>query len=210
MPTVPFFPKFLVNDDDSLGRRNDVRCASIEHKLGIHSSPTAVMVFGDNEGAIGYLIGEANRGLETMFIMMNEARYAVGLQGIGIAERAYQQAVAYARERIQSKDVADPHGLPVAIVHHPDVRRMLMTMRALTEATRAVAYVIAAAMDRAHASPEGSERAAAQAFVGFMIPMHKGWATEASIEVANLAIQVHGGIGFIDADARPDQDADAR
>ena len=191
-------PKFLVNDDGSLGNRNDVRCVSIEHKLGIHASPTAVLAFGDREGAIGYLIGELNRGIEYMFIMMNEARFAVGLQGIGIAERAYQHALGYAKDRIQCKDVTDPRGPSVAIINHPDVRRMLMTMKALTEATRAVAYVVAAAIDRAHAAVDETQRAQARAFVDFMVPIHKGWATEASIDVANLAIQVHGGMGFIE------------
>ena len=191
-------PKFLVDQDGSLGAHNDARCVSIEHKLGIHSSPTAVMAFGDSEGAIGYLIGEPNRGLEYMFVMMNEARCAVGLQGVGIAERAYQHALGYAKERIQSKDVADPRGPAVAIINHPDVRRMLMTMKALTEATRAVGYVVAVALDLAHASPDEVKRAHARAFAEFMVPIHKGWATEASIEVANLAIQVHGGMGFIE------------
>ena len=191
-------PKFLVNDDGSLGARNDVRCVSIEHKLGIHASPTAVLAFGDSEGAIAYLIGQPNRGLEYMFIMMNEARFMVGLQGVGIAERAYQQALTYAKERIQGKDLSDPRGSSVTIIHHPDVRRMLMTMKAITEASRAVAYQIAVALDRAHAAVDEHQRAEASAFVDFMIPIHKGWATESAIEVANLAIQVHGGVGFIE------------
>jgi alkylation response protein AidB-like acyl-CoA dehydrogenase len=191
-------PKFLVADDGSLGERNDVRCVSIEHKLGIHSSPTAVMVYGERDGAIGYLIGEANRGVEYMFIMMNDARYAVGLQGIGIAERAYQQAASYANERIQCEDAADPRGGSVPIARHPDVRRMLMSMRALTEANRAVAYVVAAAGDRAHLSDDPDERSRSRAFVEFMTPIHKGWATEAAIEVTHLAVQVHGGMGFIE------------
>ena len=191
-------PKFLLDDDGRPGARNDVRCVSIEHKLGIHGSPTAVLAFGDREGAIGWLIGEPNRGLEYMFIMMNEARFAVGLQGVGIAERAWQQALGYAKDRVQSKDVADPRGKSVTIIHHPDVRRMLMTMKALTEATRAVAYVVGAAIDTAHAANDADERARARAFVEFMIPIHKGWATESAIDVANLAIQVHGGMGFIE------------
>ena len=191
-------PKFSVNEDGSLGARNDVRCVSIEHKLGIHSSPTAVLAFGDREGAIGHLIGDVNRGLEYMFIMMNEARYAVGLQGVGIAERAYQHALGYAKDRVQSKDLANPRGASVAIINHPDVRRMLMMMKALTEATRAVAYVVGAAIDHAHAAVDPKERDEARAFVDFMVPIHKGWATEASIDVANLAIQVHGGMGFIE------------
>jgi 3-(methylthio)propanoyl-CoA dehydrogenase len=203
-------PKFLVNDDGSLGARNDARCVSIEHKLGIHGSPTAVMAYGDREGAIGYLVGEPHRGLEYMFVMMNEARFAVGLQGIAMSERAYQQALAYAKERIQSKSVDDPRGPSVAIIHHPDVRRMLMTMKALTEATRAVGYVVAAALDDSHASPDDAARARAAAFAEFMIPIHKGWATEASIEVANLAIQVHGGMGFIEETGVAQHMRDAR
>ncbi len=191
-------PKFLVNGDGSLGARNDVRCVSIEHKLGIHASPTAVLAYGDSEGAIAYLIGQPNRGLEYMFIMMNEARFMVGLQGVGIAERAYQQTLTYAKERVQGKDLTDPRGSSVTIIHHPDVRRMLMTMKAVTEASRAVAYQIAAALDHAHAAVDEHQRAEASAFVDFMIPIHKGWATESAIEVANLAIQVHGGVGFIE------------
>ena len=191
-------PKFLVNGDGSLGARNDVRCVSIEHKLGIPASPTAVLAYGDSEGAIAYLIGQPNRGLEYMFIMMNEARFMVGLQGVGIAERAYQQALTYAKERVQGKDLSDPRGSSVTIIHHPDVRRMLMTMKAITEASRAVAYQIAAALDHAHAAVDEHQRAEASAFVDFMIPIHKGWATESAIEVANLAIQVHGGVGFIE------------
>ena len=191
-------PKFLVNDDGSLGARNDVRCVSIEHKLGIHASPTAVLAYGDSEGAIAYLIGEPNRGLEYMFIMMNDARFMVGLQGVGICERAYQQALTYAKERVQGKDLSDPRGSSVTIIHHPDVRRMLMTMKAITEASRAVAYLIAAAIDHAHAAVDEHQRAEASAFVDFMIPIHKGWATESAIEVGNLAIQVHGGVGFIE------------
>src|SRR5262245_4441571 len=157
-------PKFLVNKDGSLGKRNDVRCVSIEHKLGIHASPTAVLAYGDKEGAIGYLIGEENRGLEYMFIMMNEARYAVGLQGVAIAERAYQHALAYANERVQGKSLTNPAGKSGPIIAHPDVRRMLMTMKALTESTRAVAYVVGAAIDRAHADPEEEARKQARGF----------------------------------------------
>ncbi|WP_423395579.1 acyl-CoA dehydrogenase [Burkholderia sp. LMG 21824] len=203
-------PKFLVNDDGSLGERNDVWCVSIEHKLGIHGSPTAVMAYGEREGAIGYLVGEPHRGLEYMFVMMNEARFAVGLQGIGMAERAYQQALNYAKERVQSKSLDDPRGPSVTIIQHPDVRRMLMMMKALTEATRAVGYVVAATLDEAHASPDDEARARARAFAEFMIPIHKGWATEVSIEVANLAIQVHGGMGFIEETGVAQHMRDAR
>ncbi|MFM8865982.1 MAG: acyl-CoA dehydrogenase [Limnohabitans sp.] len=191
-------PKFLVNDDGSLGERNDVHCVSIEHKMGIKASPTAVLQYGDHGGAIGYLVGEENRGLEYMFIMMNAARYAVGVQGIAIAERAYQKAVQYARDRVQSRPVDG--SLPKAgpIIHHPDVRRMLMTMRATTEGCRAMASVAAAAYDAAHHHPEAEVRKDNQAFYEFLVPLVKGYSTEMSIEVASLGVQVHGGMGFIE------------
>ncbi|MBL8483606.1 MAG: acyl-CoA dehydrogenase [Rhodocyclaceae bacterium] len=203
-------PKFLVNADGSLGRRNDVRCVSIEHKLGIHGSPTAVLAYGDDDGATGYLVGELHRGLEYMFVMMNEARYAVGLQGVAISGRAYQHALAYARERIQGKDLAHPGGQPVSIIHHPDVRRMLMSMKALTESTRALAYVVGAALDRAHRDADPAARDEARAFADFMMPIHKGWATEAGIEVANLGIQVHGGMGYVEETGAAQYLRDAR
>ncbi|WP_119287056.1 acyl-CoA dehydrogenase [Azohydromonas sediminis] len=191
-------PKFLVNADGSLGARNDVHCVSIEHKLGIKASPTAVLQYGDHGGAVGYLVGQENRGLEYMFIMMNAARYAVGVQGIALAERAYQKAVAYARERVQGRPVDG--SLPKAgpILHHPDVRRMLMTMRAYTEGCRAMAAVAAAAYDAAHAHPDAAVRASNQAFYEFMVPLVKGYSTEMSLEVASLGVQVHGGMGFIE------------
>jgi hypothetical protein len=191
-------PKFLVNADGSLGARNDVHCVSIEHKLGIKASPTAVLQFGDKGGAIGQLIGQENRGLETMFIMMNAARYAVGMQGIAIAERAYQKAAAYAKERVQSRPVDGSMPGSAAIVHHPDVRRMLMTMRALTEGCRAMAVVAAAAHDAAHAHPDAEVRSQNQAFYEFMVPLVKGFSTEMSLEVTSLGVQVHGGMGFIE------------
>ena len=181
-------PKFLVNGDGSLGARNDVHCVSIEHKMGIKASPTAVLQFGDNGGAIGYLVGEENRGLEYMFIMMNAARYGVGVQGIAIAERAYQAAVSYARERVQSR----------TIIEHPDVRRMLMTMRAYTEGCRAMASVAAAAYDTAHYHADAETRKANQAFYEFLVPLIKGYSTEMSLEVTSLGVQVHGGMGFIE------------
>ncbi len=190
-------PKFLVNADGTLGARNDVHCVSIEHKLGIKASPTAVLQFGDHGGAIGTLVGEENRGLEYMFIMMNAARFGVGMQGIGLAERAYQKAVAYAKDRIQSRDLAGSDG-PVAIIHHPDVRRMLMSMRAHTEAARALSYVTAAAFDAAHHHADAVTRKANQAFYEFMVPVVKGWSTEMSIDVASNGVQVHGGMGFIE------------
>jgi alkylation response protein AidB-like acyl-CoA dehydrogenase len=191
-------PKFLVNADGSLGERNDVKCVSIEHKLGIHASPTAVLAFGDREGAIGYLVGEENRGLEYMFIMMNAARFAVGMEGVALCERAYQKALAYAKERVQGREIGGSGSKAAPIIRHPDVRRMLMTMKAHAEATRAVAYVTAAALDKAHHHPDQGERARSQAFADFMIPIVKGWSTECAIEMASLGIQVHGGMGFIE------------
>ena len=164
-------PKFLVNDDGSLGARNDVHCVSIEHKMGIKASPTAVLQYGDNGGAIGYLVGEENRGLEYMFIMMNAARYGVGLQGIGVSERAYQRAVQYARDRVQSRPVDGSVAGSAAIIHHPDVRRMLMTMRSVTEACRAMASTAAAAYDAAHHHPDAEVRKANAAFYEFMVPL---------------------------------------
>ena len=191
-------PKFMVNGDGSLGARNDVHCVSIEHKMGIKASPTAVLQYGDNGGAIGYLVGQENRGLEYMFIMMNAARYAVGVQGIAIAERAYQQAVTFSRDRIQSRPVDG--SLPAAgpIIHHPDVRRMLMTMRAYTEGCRAMATAAASAYDAAHHHPDADTRKANQAFYEFMVPLVKGYSTEMSLTVTSLAVQVHGGMGFIE------------
>jgi alkylation response protein AidB-like acyl-CoA dehydrogenase len=190
-------PKFLVNADGSLGARNDAHCVSIEHKLGIKASPTAVLQFGDHGGAIGTLVGEENRGLEYMFIMMNAARFGVGLQGIGLAERAYQQAVAFAKDRVQSRDLAGSPG-PVSIIHHPDVRRMLMSMRSQTEAARALAYVGAAISDVAHHHPDAEVRAESLATYEYLVPVIKGWATEMSQDVTRDGVQVHGGMGFIE------------
>ncbi len=191
-------PKFLVNTDGSLGARNDVHCVSIEHKMGIKASPTAVLQYGDHGGAIGYLVGQENRGLEYMFIMMNAARYAVGVQGIAVAERAYQKAVAYARERVQSRPVDGSIKASAPISHHPDVKRMLMTMRAYTEGCRAMATVAAAAYDAAHHHPDADVRKQNQAFYEFMVPLVKGYSTEMSLEVTSLGVQVHGGMGFIE------------
>ena len=191
-------PKFMVNQDGSLGERNDVYCVSIEHKLGIKASPTAVLQFGDHGGAIGYLVGEENRGLEYMFIMMNAARYAVGVQGIAIADRAYQKAVQYANDRVQSRPVDGSVKGPATIIHHPDVRRMLMTMRALTEGCRAMASTAAAAYDAAHHHPDAEVRQQNQTFYEFMVPLVKGYSTEMSLEVTDLGVQVHGGMGFIE------------
>jgi len=191
-------PKFLVNTDGTLGARNDVHCVSIEHKLGIKASPTCVLQYGDHGGATGFLVGEENRGLEYMFIMMNAARYAVGLQGVAIAERAYQQAAAFAKERVQSRPVDGSVAGSATIIHHPDVRRMLMTMRAYTEGCRAMALTAAAAFDAAHAHPDAQVRQDNQAFYEFMVPLIKGYSTEMSQEVTSLGVQVHGGMGFIE------------
>jgi len=191
-------PKFLVNPDGSLGARNDAFCVSIEHKLGIKASPTAVLQFGDHGGAVGYLVGQENRGLEYMFIMMNAARYGVGIQGIAIAERAYQKAVQYARDRVQSRPVDGSINASAAIIHHPDVRRMLMTMRATTEGCRAMASTAAAAYDAAHHHADAQVRKQNATFYEFMVPLVKGYSTEMSIEVASLGVQVHGGMGFIE------------
>ena len=191
-------PKFMVNAGGTLGARNDVHCVSIEHKMGIKASPTCVLQFGDHGGAVGYLVGQENRGLEYMFIMMNAARYGVGVQGIAIAERAYQKAVAFAKERIQSRPVDG--SLPAAgpIIHHPDVKRMLMTMRAYTEGCRALSSVAAAAYDAAHHHEDADTRKQNQAFYEFMVPLIKGYSTEMSLEVTSLGVQVHGGMGFIE------------
>ena len=186
-------PKVLAD-----GTRNDVRCVSIEHKLGIKASPTAVLQYGDGGGATAYLVGQENRGLEYMFVMMNAARFAVGVQGIALAERAYQKAVQYARDRVQSRPVDGSLPAAAPIIHHPDVRRMLMTMRAHTEGCRALAMVAAAAYDAAHAHPDAAVRQENQAFYEFMVPLVKGLSTEMSLEVASLGVQVHGGMGFIE------------
>ncbi|MBO9352628.1 acyl-CoA dehydrogenase [Bordetella petrii] len=207
-------PKFLVNDDGSLGPRNDVWCASLEHKLGIHGSPTAVLLYGSGkgeagEGAVGYLVGEQNRGLEYMFIMMNAARFGVGQQGIAVAERAYQHALAYAQERVQGRAVEGSAG-PVAIVRHPDVQRMLLTMRGLTEAARAVSFVAAAAHDKGVHHPDAEVRARNRAFYEYLVPIVKGFSTESAVEVASLGIQVHGGMGYIEETGAAQYYRDAR
>lgn len=191
-------PKFMVNKDGSLGARNDVHCVSIEHKMGIKASPTAVLQYGDHGGAIGYLVGQENRGLEYMFIMMNAARYGVGVQGIAIAERAYQKAVQFSKDRVQSRPVDGSIAASAPIIHHPDVRRMLMTMRAYTEGCRALASVGASAYDAAHHHPDADTRKQNQAFYEYMVPLIKGYSTEMSLEVTSLGVQVHGGMGFIE------------
>jgi 3-(methylthio)propanoyl-CoA dehydrogenase len=203
-------PKVMVNADGSLGARNDVKCASIEHKLGIHASPTAVMVYGEKDGAVGYLIGEANRGLEYMFIMMNAARLSVGLEGVAIGERAYQRALAWSRERLQGKPVGVQGAKTAPIVQHPDVKRMLLTMKSVTEAMRALAYWTSAVLDRARRHPDAEERKRCQAMVDLLVPVVKGWSTENGIDVASLGIQVHGGMGFIEETGAAQHLRDAR
>ncbi len=199
-------PKFMVKPDGSPGARNAANCASIEHKLGIHASPTAVMVF---ENAVGYLVGEENKGLAYMFIMMNAARFGVGLQGVSIAERAFQRALAYARERVQGRDLVEGTKA-VPIIRHPDVRRMLMLMKSQTEAARALAYVVAASMDFSLKTTNKEEQKQHQAFVELMIPVVKGWSTETGTEVASLGVQVHGGMGFIEETGAAQHLRDAR
>ena len=189
-------PKYLVNEDGSIGERNDVKPVSLEHKMGIHASPTCVMSFGDNDGAIGYLVGEENNGLMCMFTMMNLARLAVGMEGVGICEATYQVAVAYAKERKQG--FAPGHEGRVSIIEHADVRRMLMQMRAFAEATRAIGYTAAAAHDHAHNSPDDAVRAKQSTRIDLLIPIVKGWCTEIAQEVSSLAVQIHGGMGFVE------------
>ena len=203
-------PKFLPNADGSLGGRNDVHCVSIEHKLGIKASPTAVLQFGDQGGATAWLVGEENRGLETMFIMMNAARYAVGVQGIAIAERAYQHALAYAKERVQGRPVDGSKPAAAPIIHHPDVKRMLLTMRSVVEGCRAAAITAAAAYDTAHAHPDPEVRRRSQSFYEFLVPLVKGFSTEMSLEVTSLGVQVHGGMGFIEETGAAQYLRDAR
>jgi 3-(methylthio)propanoyl-CoA dehydrogenase len=203
-------PKFLVNADGGLGIRNDLRAVSLEHKLGIHASPTCVMAYGDNEGAIGFLVGEENRGMECMFTMMNNARLQVGLQGLAISERAYQQARDYARMRVQGKPVTaiGPGALP--ILHHPDVRRMLASMKARIAAMRALIYYTAAMIDRAHHHPDAEARTKFQARVDLLIPVVKAWCTDQGVAIASLGIQVHGGMGFIEETGAAQHYRDAR
>jgi alkylation response protein AidB-like acyl-CoA dehydrogenase len=208
-------PKFLVSADGSLGERNDVYCASIEHKLGIRGSPTAVLIFGDGLGAVGagaiaHLVGGLHRGLEAMFVMMNAARFAVGLQGVGLAERAYQRAVRYARDRVQGKAPGADTGTAGPIIHHPDVRRMLLWMRSHIEGCRALASVSAAAFDLAMRHADESVRTERRAFHEFTVPVVKGFATEMSIDVASLGLQIHGGMGYIEETGAAQHLRDAR
>lgn len=191
-------PKFLVNADGSLGARNDVKAVSLEHKLGIHGSPTCVMQYGEKDGAIAYLVGEEGKGLRNMFTMMNNARIAVGLQGVALSERAYQHALSYARERVQCARLGDKTGTRVAIIEHPDVRRMLLTMKANTEASRALAYYAGSMLDRARRGTDAALRAAAAARADLLTPLVKSWATDLALETTSAGIQIHGGMGFIE------------
>jgi alkylation response protein AidB-like acyl-CoA dehydrogenase len=203
-------PKFLVNRDGSLGPRNDVRCVSLEHKLGIHASPTCVLAYGDGGGAVGYLIGEENRGMECMFTMMNNARLNVGLQGVAIAERAYQQARDFARQRVQGRPVTARTAGTYPIIHHPDVRRMLLLMRAETEAMRALAYYTAGAIDRARHHGDAERRDAAQRRVDLLIPVLKAWCTDLGVDIASQGVQIHGGMGFVEETGAAQHLRDAR
>jgi alkylation response protein AidB-like acyl-CoA dehydrogenase len=191
-------PKFLVDEDGGLGARNDVRTVSLEHKLGIHASPTCVLSYGDDGGAIGTLVGEENRGIEYMFTMMNNARLNVGLQGVAIAERAYQQARDYARVRVQGKPLGAKANGALPIIHHPDVRRMLLAMKAQTEAVRGLTYLTAGAIDRARRHPDPAVKFAEQRRADLLIPVVKAWCTDTGVEVASIGVQVHGGMGYIE------------
>jgi alkylation response protein AidB-like acyl-CoA dehydrogenase len=203
-------PKFLPKADGSPGTRNDIRCVSIEHKLGIHGSPTCVLAYGDNGGATGYLVGEPNRGLEYMFTMMNHARLGVGMEGVAIAERSYQHALEYAKTRVQGRAIGQRSGDRVTIIHHPDVRRMLLTMRAQTEAMRALGYYAAGTLDRAKHHADAKERAAYQSRLDLLTPVVKGWCTETAMEIASLGMQVHGGMGFVEETGAAQYLRDAR
>ena len=204
-------PKFLVKDDGSLGDRNDVRCVSLEHKLGIHGSPTSVLAYGDNGGAVGYLIGEENKGMECMFTMMNNARLNVGLQGVAISERAYQQARDYAKTRVQGKTMTGGKSeTPLPILYHPDVKRMLLAIKSRTEASRALAYFAAGQIDRSRHLESEAGRAEAQTLVDLLIPLVKSWSTDLGVENSSLAVQVHGGMGFIEETGVAQHYRDAR
>jgi hypothetical protein len=203
-------PKFLPRPDGTPGERNDIKCVSIEHKLGIHGSPTCVLAYGDQKGAIGYLVGEENRGLEYMFTMMNHARLSVGVEGVAVGERAYQHAVEYAKTRVQGREIGQKSGDRVTIIHHPDVRRMLMSMRSQTEAMRALSYFAAATLDKAKHHPDPAERKRNQGLLDLLTPIVKGWCTEQGVDVASTGIQVHGGMGFIEETGATQYLRDAR
>ena len=191
-------PKFVVNDDGSIGQENDIKCLSIEHKLGIHASPTCVLQFGDNGGATGYIVGEENSGMRYMFTMMNQARLAVGLEGLAVADRAYQQALDYALERMQGRRADTPKGESVPIIDHPDVRRMLMTMKSYIEAMRCMIYLNAKSIDIAHHHPDQDERTRGSELTDLLTPLSKSWCTDLGNELTSLGIQIHGGMGFVE------------
>jgi hypothetical protein len=203
-------PKIIVDDDGTPVRPNDVHCVSLEHKLGIHASPTAVLSFGDHGGAVGYLVGEENRGLEYMFVMMNLERLVVGIQGLGISERAYQQAVGYARDRIQGQPVGSKSGERLPIIHHPNIRRKLMVMKAEIEAMRALAYAAARASDLSSRHPDPDERARNKARLDLLTPVVKGWCTERSVELTSIGVQIHGGMGYVEETGASQHFRDAR
>jgi 3-(methylthio)propanoyl-CoA dehydrogenase len=203
-------PKYLVAPDGGRGERNDVKCVSLEHKLGIHASPTCVLAYGEAKGAVGYLIGEENRGLEYMFTTMNHARLGVGVEGVGIAERAYQHALEYARTRVQGRAIGQKSGDRVTIIHHPDVKRMLLAMKSQTEAMRALAYTTAAALDKAQRHPDAAERRRSQSRADLLTPVVKGWCTEQAVDITSLGVQVHGGMGFIEETGAAQYLRDAR
>ncbi|MGY6500590.1 MAG: acyl-CoA dehydrogenase [Acidimicrobiales bacterium] len=203
-------PKFLVGDDGTLGERNDVTCVSIEHKMGIKASPTCVLSFGEDSGAVGYLIGDENAGMSYMFTMMNNARLSVGVEGLSIAERAWQPALAYAHERLQGRAVGAERGTSSPIVEHPDVRRMLLTMRSYIDAMRALLYVNAEAMDLATHAPEEADRTAASELVDLLIPLSKAWCTDLGSTVTSLSVQIHGGMGYVEETGVAQHYRDAR
>jgi len=203
-------PKFVPKADGTAGERNDIRCVSIEHKLGIHGSPTCVLAYGDEKGAIGYRVGEENRGLEYMFTMMNHARLGVGLEGVALSERAYQHALEYAKTRVQGREIGQRSGDRVTIIHHPDVRRMLLSMKAQTEAMRALVYFSAALLDKSKHHPDAAEKRRSYAVLDLLTPVVKGWCTEQAIEIASTGIQVHGGMGFVEETGAAQYLRDAR
>lgn len=203
-------PKFFVNPDGSLGERNDLRVVSLEHKLGIHASPTCVMSFGDGGGAVGWLLGEENKGMRCMFTMMNNARLSVGLQGVAIAERAYQQALGYARDRKQGRHASQPATESVAIIEHADVRRNLMLMKSQIEAARALAYVNAEALDQAHGNPDKAAAEQGSDLAELLTPLTKAWGTDLGVELTSIGLQIHGGMGFVEETGAAQHYRDAR